>query len=140
MEIKIELLDDKCSPVRMNEGDSGMDLKSSIDAILLPKSRMLIPVGIKIEIPIGYEAQIRPRSGNAIKYGITVLNTPGTVDSSYRGVVGVVLFNTTDTRFEIKKYDRIAQIVINKVEIPTVLFGKVSETKRGEGGFGSTGK
>ena len=137
--VKIELLDENCKPIRANEGDSGMDLKSSINTMLPPKSRMLIPVGIKTEIPIGYEAQIRPRSGLALKKGITVLNTPGTVDSCFRGEIGVILFNTTDYQIEINKYDRIAQIVFNKIEIPEIIYGPVNETKRGEGGFGSTG-
>jgi dUTP pyrophosphatase len=137
--VKIELLDEKCKPIRTHEWDSGMDLKSSIDTILQPHSRLLIPTGIKTEIPIGYEAQIRPRSGLAIKRGITVLNTPGTVDSTFRGEICVILFNTTDLSLGIKQYDRIAQIVFNKIEIPTIEYGSVNETERGEGGFGSTG-
>jgi dUTP pyrophosphatase len=140
MKIKIELLDEKCAPTRAHESDSGMDLRSAVDTILLPKCRLLVPVGIKTEIPTGYEGQIRPRSGLAIKNGITILNTPGTLDASYRNIIGVILFNTTDVPFNINKYDRIAQLVINKIELPEIEFGKVDETERGQGGFGSTGK
>ena len=139
MEIKIELLDEKCKPERMSLHAAGFDIKSSVELTLQPKTPTLVDAGFKIELPPGYEAQIRPRSGVALKCGITVLNTPGTIDADYRGTVGVILFNTSKHTFEVSKYARIAQMVINKVEIPEVLYGPVSETKRGEGGFGSTG-
>lgn len=139
MEIKIELLDEKCKPERMSEHAVGFDVKSRIGTAIPPKTALLISAGFKIELPPGYEAQIRPRSGLAIKHKITVLNTPGTIDPDYRGEVGVIMFNASNDPFLIKPYDRIAQMVINKVEIPDVLFDKVSDTKRGEGGFGSTG-
>jgi dUTP pyrophosphatase len=139
MEIKIELLDEKCLPERMSEHAVGFDIKSAVEGLLQPKKPTLIGAGFKIELPPGYEAQIRPRSGLALKAGITVLNTPGTIDPDYRGPVGVIMFNSTDFPFGIKKYDRIAQMVINKVEIPDITFGKVDETPRGTGGFGSTG-
>lgn len=139
MEIKIELLDEKCNPERMSEHAVGFDLKANGDFRLEPKTPTLVNAGFKLELPPGYEAQIRPRSGLALKAGITILNTPGTIDPDYRGVVGVIMFNTTDKPVWIKSYERIAQMIINKVEIPTVVLGKVSDTPRGEGGFGSTG-
>lgn len=140
MEIKIELLDEKCKPERMSEHAVGFDIKSREEAVLPPKSRLLILAGFKIELPPEYEAQIRPRSGLALKSGITVLNTPGTIDPDYRGEVGVILFNTTHVPFLIKPHDRIAQMVISKIEIPEVTYGTIAPTQRGEGGFGSTGK
>jgi len=140
MEIKIELLDEKCKPERMSENAVGFDIKSNGDFTLKPKTPTLVNAGFRLELPPEYEAQIRPRSGLALKHGITVLNTPGTIDPDFRGVVCVIMFNTTDEPFHIKSHDRIAQMVINKIEIPEVLYGKVSDTQRGEGGFGSTGK
>jgi len=140
MEIIIELLDEMCNPQRMTDGSVGFDIRSSKDIDLLPQLPTLVPAGFKIQLPYGYEAQIRPRSGMALKQGITILNTPGTIDSDYVGIVGVILFNTTKEKIKIEKYSRIAQMVINKIEIPAVIYGKVSETKRGEGGFGSTGE
>ena len=139
MEIKIELLDEKCKPERMSEHAVGFDIKAGGEFILEPKVPMLVNAGFRLELPPGYEAQIRPRSGLALKSGITVLNTPGTIDPDFRGVVCVIMFNTTDKPFHIKSHDRIAQMIINKVEIPEVIFEKVSDTKRGDGGFGSTG-
>jgi dUTP pyrophosphatase len=139
MEIKIELLDEKCKPERMSEHAVGFDIKAGGDFILEPKVPTLVSAGFKIELPPGYEAQIRPRSGLALKAGITVLNTPGTVDPDFRGIVCVIMFNTTDKAIHIKSHDRIAQMVINKVEIPEVIFDKVNDTARGSGGFGSTG-
>lgn len=140
MKIKIELLDKNCLPVRMSEHAVGFDIKSAIDMPLQPKKPMLIKSGFKLELPPGYEAQIRPRSGLALKAGITVLNAPGTIDPDFRGEIGVILYNTSDQTFMIKKYDRIAQMVINRVEIPEVECEIVSDTERGDGGFGSTGK
>lgn len=108
--------------------------------VIKPLQRVLVPTGLRISLPVGYEAQIRPRSGLAIKSGITVLNTPGTIDSDYRGEVKVILINLSDTDFIIKDGDRIAQMVIARHEnasFETVL--SLDETERGEGGFGSTG-
>lgn len=139
MEIKIELLDEKCKPERMSEHAVGFDIKAGGEFILAPKTPTLVNAGFRLELPPGYEAQIRPRSGLALKSGITVLNTPGTIDPDYRGLVGVIMFNTSDKDFHINKYDRIAQMIINKIETPIVIFEKVSETTRGSGGFGSTG-
>jgi len=138
MEIRIELLDEKCKPERMSEHAVGFDLKANGDFRLEPKIPTLVNAGFKLELPPGYEAQIRPRSGLALKAGITILNTPGTIDPDYRGVVCVIMFNTTDRTIHIKSYERIAQMIINKVEIPNITFGKVSDTARGTGGFGST--
>ena len=113
---------------------AGMDLKANLKepVVLQPLQRMLVPTGLYIALPEGYEAQVRPRSGLAIKHGITVLNSPGTVDADYRGEVCVILVNLSQEPFEIVPGERIAQMVM-EVEI-------LNETRRGAGGFGSTGK
>jgi len=121
---------------------AGMDLCANIDEdiIIKPLKRVLVKTGLFIEIPDGFEGQVRPRSGLAYKNGITVLNAPGTIDSDYRGEVGVILINLSDTDFTIKDGDRIAQLVINKHEsIQWIDVDFVNETKRGSGGFGHTG-
>ena len=129
-------------PSYAHEGDAGLDLYSTIDHVLQPGSRALIPTGLKMAIPHGYEGQVRPKSGLALKHGVTVLNTPGTVDAPYRGEVGVILINLDPkTPYEIKKGEKVAQMVFNKVEYVT--FTEATElavTTRGEGGYGSTGK
>lgn len=122
---------------------AGVDLRANIDSpiILKPLQRALISTGLSIELPKGFEAQIRPRSGLAYKQGITVLNSPGTIDADYRGDIGVILINLSDEDVEIKDGDRIAQMVIAKHE--TVNFEESTEllaTARGSGGFGHTGK
>ena len=124
-------------------GSSGMDLRASLQepVNLAPMQRALIPTGLFIELPLGYEAQVRPRSGLAIKHGITCLNTPGTIDSDYRGELKIILINLSTEPFAIQHGERIAQMVIQPVvkaawEEVTVL----NESKRGEGGFGHTGK
>ena len=122
---------------------AGMDLRANIDSPILLKSldRKLIPTGLHIALPEGYEAQIRPRSGLAIKHGITCLNTPGTIDSDYRGDVGVELVNLSHDDYVVQPGERIAQMVINKFEkIEFELVNELDETERGEGGFGHTGK
>lgn len=121
---------------------AGMDLRANIseDIILKPLQRVLVPTGLFIALPQGYEAQIRPRSGLALKSGITLLNSPGTVDADYRGEIGVILANLSDKDFTIKDGDRIAQMVIAKYEL--VEWCEVTEldnTERGEGGFGHSG-
>lgn len=131
------------NPSYETEGSAGVDLRANIeDSIVLhPFERMLIPTGLFMEIPEGYEGQVRPRSGLAIKHGITVLNTPGTVDSDYRGEVCVILINLSQDQYVIKNGERIAQMVFSKVE--KAAFAEVKElceTERGEGGFGHTGK
>lgn len=121
---------------------AGMDLRANLNEsiTLQPLERTLIKTGLFIELPIGYEAQVRPRSGLALKKGITVLNSPGTVDADYRGEIGVILVNLSNTPFVIENGERIAQLVIAKHERAEWLEVKeLSETSRGEGGFGSTG-
>lgn len=115
--------------------------KATTNIIIRPQGRALIPTGIKVAVPEGYEMQVRPRSGLAIKQGITVLNTPGTVDSDYRGEVGVILVNTSKKPVKITNNERVAQLVLSPVIQGTFkVIKKLPETKRGEGGFGSTGK
>jgi dUTP pyrophosphatase len=130
-------------PAYQTEHAAGMDLQANLEEtiILEPGQRKLIPTGLKIELPSGYEAQIRPRSGLAFKHGITVLNSPGTIDADYRGEIKVLLINHGDEAFEIKNGERIAQMIIAKHE--QVIWQKtneLSDTNRGIGGYGSTGK
>ena len=122
---------------------AGMDLRAFIaeDIILKPLQRQLIPTGLYIELPVGYEAQIRPRSGLAYKHGISIVNSPGTIDADYRGELKVLLVNLSDTEFKIVNGDRIAQMVIAKHEtIEWQAVDELGETLRGEGGYGHTGK
>ena len=121
---------------------AGMDLRANIDAPVLikPLDRKLIPTGLHIALPEGYEAQIRPRSGLVIKNGITIINTPGTIDPDYRGDVGVILVNISNEDFVVQPGDRIAQMVINKFEQAEFeVVEELDETERGEGGYGHTG-
>ena len=121
---------------------AGMDLKANIDAaiVLKPLERAIIKTGLFIALPVGYEAQVRPRSGLAAKKGITVLNSPGTVDADYRGEIGVILVNLSNEDFTINDGERIAQLVIAKHErAEWIAVSELDETKRGAGGFGSTG-
>lgn len=122
---------------------AGMDLRASINDEIILKSleRVLVPTGLYIELPVGYEAQVRPRSGLALKKGITVLNTPGTIDADYRGEIGVILINLSNEEFIIKNGERIAQMIISKHEhISWEEVDVLEITERGEGGFGHTGK
>ena len=130
-------------PIYATKGSAGMDLRANLqeDVVIAPGERKLISTGLKISLPEGYEAQIRPRSGLALKKGVTVLNSPGTVDSDYIGDIGVILINHGEESLTISNGDRIAQMVVAKHE--TVEFEQVEsldETERGAGGFGSTGK
>lgn len=121
---------------------AGLDLRANIaeDITIKPLERCLIPTGLKIGLPEGYEAQIRPRSGLALKHGITVLNSPGTVDADYRGEVGVILVNLSDKPFVINPGERIAQMVVAKYsQVEFTLVETLDESERGEGGFGHTG-
>lgn len=121
---------------------AGVDLRANIteDIILNPLERALVKTGLFLEIPEGYEAQVRPRSGLAYKNGITVLNSPGTIDADYRGEIGVILVNLSNETFTVKKSERIAQLVFAKCEqAEFVETAKLNETERGAGGFGSTG-
>jgi dUTP pyrophosphatase len=128
-------------PAYQTEEAAGFDLHSIEDVVIAPKERKLIATGLAFDIPAGYEIQIRPRSGLAYKHGITVLNTPGTIDSDYRGEIKVLLINHSDEEFEIKVGERIAQALIKEViQAKFEEVEELSETKRGEKGFGSTGK
>ena len=121
---------------------AGMDLHANLSApvILKPLERTIIKTGLQIELPVGFEAQVRPRSGLAAKHGLTVLNSPGTVDADYRGEIGVILVNLSTTDFKIEDGERIAQLVIAKHErAEWIEVQELNETSRGEGGFGSTG-
>ncbi len=132
----------KFLPEYKTEGSSGMDLYAAIEneITLKPLERVLVPTGIKIEIPIEYEAQIRARSGLSVKHGITLINAVGTVDADYRGEVCVGLVNLSNEEYTIKPNDRIAQMVIAKVEKAQLeVTSELAESTRGEGGFGSTG-
>ena len=124
-------------------GSAGMDVRANIKEPITLKSleRILIPTGLKVAIPEGYEIQVRPRSGLAIKHGITMLNTPGTVDSDYRGELKVIVVNLSNEAYTIEPNERIGQFVLNKIEqIEFVEVEELDSTKRGEGGFGHTGK
>ena len=130
-------------PAYATEQSAGVDLRANLDApvILQPLQRTLVPTGLYIALPKGYEAQVRPRSGLAIKHGITVLNSPGTVDADYRGELRTILVNLSDEPFEIVPGERIAQMVIARHEqVEWEEVDQLDETERGAGGFGSTGK
>jgi dUTP pyrophosphatase len=124
------------------QASAGMDIRANLEepVVLQPLQRVLVPTGLYIEVPVGYEAQIRPRSGLALKNGISVLNSPGTIDADYRGEVRVILVNLSQESFEIKDGDRIAQMVIAAhVQAQPEEVEVLSETQRGAGGFGHTG-
>ena len=143
MELKIVNKSDNPLPRYESAQAAGMDLRTSItEAVTLqPLERKLFPTGLFMELPAGYEAQVRPRSGLAMKHGITVLNTPGTIDADYRGEVGVILVNLSNEAFTVEPGERIAQLVIARHEQPEVVEVKeLSETERGAGGFGHSGR
>jgi dUTP pyrophosphatase len=130
-------------PAYATELSAGLDLRAELTAsvVLQPLQRQLIPTGLFIELPAGYEAQIRPRSGLAFKHGISVLNSPGTIDADYRGEIKVLLVNLSDQSFEINHGERIAQMVVAKHEtVSWDLTKNLNDSARGAGGFGSTGK
>ena len=130
-------------PKYETEGSAGLDVRANIKEPIVLKSleRVLIPTGLKVAIPEGYEIPVRPRSGLAIKHGITMLNSPGTVDSDYRGELKVIAVNLSNESYTIEPNERIAQLVLNKVEqIDFIEVAELDETERGEGGFGHTGK
>ena len=143
MKLNIVNKSDNAMPAYETVNSAGMDLRAYLpdgELFIKPMQRALVPTGLFMEIPVGYEGQVRPRSGLAIKSGITVLNSPGTIDADYRGEVKVILINLSDTDFVIKSGDRIAQLVIAKHEQPEVVEVRtLSETERGAGGFGHTG-
>ncbi len=143
--MKIQIINKSKHPLPhyATEQSAGMDLRANLEkpVILKPLERKIIPTGLYIALPDGYEAQIRPRSGLAIKHGITLVNTPGTIDADYRGEIGIIMINLSNEAFEIKDGERIAQMIINKYEkITWETVEKLDETQRGTGGFGSTGK
>jgi dUTP pyrophosphatase len=128
-------------PSYESAGAAGMDLRAAEDAVLRPGARHLMPTGLAVALPHGFEAQIRPRSGLAVKHGVGVLNAPGTIDSDYRGEIKVPLINHGDTEFAIRRGDRIAQMVIAPVIQARILeVDSLDETPRGSGGFGSSGR
>lgn len=142
MKIRLKRLDsDLKLPEQAYDGDAGIDLFSAVEAELAPGERYLIPTGIAIAIPEGYAGFVQPRSGLAIKHGISLVNTPGLIDSSYRGEIKAIIINTdSKVKFKIKRGDKIAQLVLQKIE--KIQFEEVSdldETVRGENGFGSSG-
>lgn len=142
MKIKVINKSKHLLPEYATENSAGMDLRANIDEpiVLKPLERALIPTGIFIAVPHGYEAQVRPRSGLAIKKGITVLNTPGTIDSDYRGMIGVILVNLSNEDFVVNDGERIAQMVISKYEhAEWEEVDELDETERGAGGYGHTG-
>ncbi len=145
MQIKIRRLKDSEDlplPGYESKGSSGMDIRASIkgDVQLKPGEIMLIPTGLAVSVPAGYEAQIRPRSGLALRHGIGMVNSPGTIDSDYRGEIGIVMINWGAEPFTIKRGDRIAQMVISKVyRADLVEVDDLDTTVRGKGGFGHTG-
>jgi dUTP pyrophosphatase len=128
-------------PSRATPGAAGMDIVSAVDTCIAPGARALVPTGLCIAVPQGYEVQLRPRSGLALKHGVTLPNTPATIDSDYRGELQVIMINLGDAAFEIHRGDRIAQLLVQRVE--PVEFREVAElpkSDRGQGGFGSTGR
>ena len=134
--------DDIPLPAYQSEHAAGMDLCAAVpvDVVIQPGAIALIPCGFAMAVPEGYEAQIRPRSGHAVKFGISMPNTPGTIDADYRGEVGVILLNLGDGPFTIKRGDRIAQLIVAPVaRVRWASVDKLSETRRGDGGFGHTG-
>jgi dUTP pyrophosphatase len=144
-ELSIRIINQSVNPLPAyaTDGSSGMDLRASLDAdiILAPLERCLVPTGLFLEIPNGFEAQVRPRSGLAIKQGLTCLNTPGTIDADYRGEIKVILVNLSAEPQHIRHGDRIAQMVFQKVEkVNWMEVMQISETVRSAGGFGHTGK
>jgi dUTP pyrophosphatase len=143
MEIKIVNKSNNELPAYSTKLSAGMDLRAFLPrpVVLKPLERKLIPTGLFVEIPAGFEAQIRPRSGLALKKGITVLNSPGTIDADYRGEVGIILINLSNEDFVIVSGERICQMIIASHEtVQWNLVEKLEETQRGEGGFGHTGK
>jgi dUTP pyrophosphatase len=141
--VKIINRSNNALPEYATADSSGMDIRADLNetVTIKPLERILIPTGLFIELPHGYEAQIRPRSGLAIKYGITCLNTPGTIDADYRGEIKIILINLSQEQHSIQAGDRIAQMIIQKVEkallVPVI---ELNETERNAGGFGHTGK
>ena len=143
MQVKIVNVSSNELPAYKTKNSAGLDLRANLQEsiILKPSERKLISTGLFLELPEGYEAQIRPRSGLALKNGITVLNTPGTIDADYRGEIGIILINLSNQDFEINNGDRICQMIIARYQqVDLVQVEVINETERGAGGFGHTGK
>jgi dUTP pyrophosphatase len=143
VKLAIKLLDPGVPvPKYQHPGDAGLDLPSRIDLVIEPGERSLVPTGLAVSIPPGYAGFVLPRSGLAIKHGITMVNAPGLIDSGYRGELAIILLNTDRTKpFAINRGDRIAQLVIQRVEeVNAVIVDELDDTTRGAGGFGSTGR
>ncbi len=144
-ELKVKIVNKSGNPDPEygSEHAAGMDIRACLkqDLVIKPGEIKLVPTGIYIELPVGYEAQIRPRSGLALKHGLTVLNTPGTIDADYRGEVGIILINHGESDFTVRNGDRICQMIVAKHEkVEWINVEKLNDTSRGEGGFGHTGK
>ncbi|SEO78514.1 dUTP diphosphatase [Propionispora vibrioides] len=139
--LKVKLLNDNAKlPQYAHFGDAGLDISSVIDTEIMPGESALIPTGLSIQLPVGTEAQIRPRSGLALKHQITVLNSPGTIDQGYRGEVGVILINHGKKIFKVERGMKIAQMVVQPIlSVEVQVCEDLDDTERGEGGFGSTG-
>ena len=131
-----------CEPTYATSGSSGADLRACVDqpVVIAPGQRSAVSTGVRLEIPVGYEGQVRPRSGLAARHGVTILNAPGTIDSDYRGEVKVIMVNLSDEPYTISPGDRIAQLVIAPVQQVVYAAADLTESERGEGGFGSTGR
>ncbi|MDE5606068.1 MAG: dUTP diphosphatase [Bacteroidales bacterium] len=143
MEVKVVNASKEALPAYQTPLSAGMDLRANVaePVVLQPGQRTLVPTGLRIELQAGYEAQIRPRSGLALKHGITVLNSPGTIDADYRGEIQVLLVNLSEQAFEIKQGERIAQMVVARHErVQWLETAELSDTERGAGGFGHTGR
>ena len=143
IQVKINMLAgcEDLIPEKAHEDDAAFDLRSRADMVLPPGKSILVPTGVFMELPAGYEAQVRPRSGLALKHNIMLTNSPGTVDAGYRGEVGSILFNAGSEPFEVHRGDRISQMVIAALpRVEMVEADRLSDTDRGAGGFGSTGK
>lgn len=143
--IQISVINESSNPLPAYQTlhSAGMDLRASLKeaVILQPGDRMLVPTGLKIALPEGYEAQVRPRSGLALKHGITCLNSPGTIDADYRGEIGVILINHGREPFTLQPGERIAQLVVTQYSrVDWIIADELPASGRGEGGFGSTGK
>ncbi len=147
IKIKFQRITEKFNEIPLpkyeTSGSAGMDIRAALDEPFMLKAGAvgLIPTGLRVEIPEGYEIQVRPRSGLALKHGIGLLNSPGTIDSDYRGEIKIIMFNFSKEDFVINSGERIAQLIVSKVyQAEVVDSDELSETKRGEGGFGHTGK
>ncbi len=147
IEIKIKRIEKKFHDIPLpsytTKGSAGMDIRAAVDdEVILEKGKIgLIPTNLSVEIPEGYEIQVRPRSGLALKHGIGILNSPGTIDSDYRGEIKIIMMNFGEEKFSIKRGERIAQLIVSKVYSAKLIeTGKLNESHRGKGGFGHTGE